>query len=504
MREGQDDRDRRLARLRALRDDGRDPYLIERYARTHRAAVVVERFAEVEGAPVSLAGRVVSCRVMGRAAFADLQDETGRVQLYARRDDLGQGPYDEFRSLDIGDIVGVEGTVFRTRTGEISVHLTGWVLLAKCLRPLPIGKESEGKHFAGLSDVEQRYRMRYVDLLVNPGARDVLVRRSRMVQAVRRFLDGRGFLEVETPVLQEEAGGAAARPFVTHHNALDRDFKLRISLELYLKRLIVGGLDRVYEIGRVFRNEGVSTRHNPEFTMLELYQAYANLEDIMELVEDLYVEVCTAVNAEPRFVYRAPGAAGEAADEVIDLSRRPWRRLPILDGIARYAGITPEELDDLPGARRACERVGVPADCETTVGGLIEKLHERFTQPNLVQPTFVTDFPLETSPLAKKRPDAPRLTRRFEVYAATQELGNAFSEINDPVDQRERFENQLRLRAAGDQEAHPMDEDFLRALEYGMPPTGGLGIGIDRLAMVLMGQSSIRDVLLFPLLRPET
>jgi len=322
---------------------------------------------------------------------------------------------------------------------------------------------------------------------------------------MRRFLEGQGFLEVETPVLQLVAGGAAARPFLTHHNALDYDFKLRISLELYLKRLIVGGLEKVYEIGRVFRNEGMDTRHNPEFTLMELYQAYANLDDMMDLVEAMYVAICQDVNGAPSMVYRK--TTREGVEEVpIDLAARPWRRLPMLEGIQQYAGVAPEEFVTLERAKAACERAGlsrVDLDRENTLGGLIEKLHEVYTQPNLIEPTFITDFPTETSPLAKKRQDNPALTRRFEVYLATQELGNAFSEINDPIDQRERFEAQGLQRAAGDEEAHPMDEDFLLALEYGMPPTGGLGIGVDRLAMVLTGAESIRDVILFPLMRPD-
>ncbi len=314
---------------------------------------------------------------------------------------------------------------------------------------------------------------------------------------MRRFLEARGFLEVETPMLQLVAGGAAARPFMTHHNKLDHDFKLRISLELYLKRLIIGGYEKVFEIGRVFRNEGVSSRHNPEFTMMELYQAYANLEDMMELVEAMCEAICRQVNGGPEFTI---------AGHTIDLSARPWQRLPMLEGIRKYAGIAPEELTSLDRAKAACERVRAPIDLskEHLLGGLIEKLHELYTQPNLIQPTFITDFPVETSPLAKKRPDDPMLTRRFEIYFATQELGNAFSEINDPLDQRERFEAQAAQREAGDEEAHPMDEEFLQAMEYGMPPTGGLGIGLDRLAIVLTGAESIRDVILFPLMRPES
>ena len=533
--EEHDIRAQRIAKLQALREKGQDPFAIERFDRSHSAAEILEAFPILEdtgflaelvaeqgfsvveppvppdGPPAPpapgarFAGRIVAIRLMGKASFAHLQDETAKLQIYVRREDIGEDAFEEFKDLDIGDILGVEGYVFRTRTGEISLHVSGYTLLAKCLRLLPIGKEREGEHFSALSDVELRYRMRYLDMLANPEARDVLLNRCKLVSAVRRFLDERGFIEVETPVLQVEAGGAIARPFKTHHNALDYDFKLRISLELYLKRLIVGGIEKVYEIGRVFRNEGLSSRHNPEFTLLELYEAYTDLDGMMDLVEEMYAYACTAIKGEPEFTYfGALPSGGESEEGVkIDFSRRPWTRLPILKGIEEYAGILPDELAGLDSAKAACERVGVPTEREHTVGGIIEKLHERFTQPNLIQPTFITDFPLETSPLAKKHPRNPNLTRRFEVYTATQELGNAFSEINDPLDQRERFENQVKQRAMGDEEAHPMDEDFLRALEYGMPPTGGLGVGIDRLAMILTGAPSIRDVIFFPLLRPE-
>ncbi|MGC8667322.1 MAG: lysine--tRNA ligase [Chthonomonadales bacterium] len=492
-------RAQRIAWLQELRARGIDPYAVERYPRTATAQQILADDQSFTGVSVRAAGRLVAVRIMGKASFAHIQDETGRIQIYVKRDVVGDDAYERFKQLHIGDILGVEGEVFRTRTGEITIQAASYTLLALCFRPLPIGKERDGRHYSGLQDVELRYRMRYVDLLANPEARAILVKRIKLVQAIRRYLDSRGFLEVETPVLQAEAGGAAARPFRTHHNALDTDFKLRISLELYLKRLIVGGFEKVYEIGRVFRNEGISTRHNPEFTLLELYQAYANLEDMEDLVEDMYVAVATAVNGSPRFLTRTPGGA----EVEVDFSQRPWPRIPILEGIRRYASIEPQELADLQSARSAAARAGLCVESEHTLGGIIEKLHEHFTQPHLIHPTFITDFPVETSPLAKKHPDNPSLTRRFEVYAATQELGNAFSEINDPLDQRERFANQLAQRAAGDEEAHPMDEDFIRALEYGMPPTGGLGIGIDRLAMVLTGASSIRDVIFFPLLRPE-
>jgi lysyl-tRNA synthetase class 2 len=494
----------RFERLQELRSQGIDPYAIERFDRTHSSTEIVESFDALEGQEVVIAGRLYQPRIMGKAAFADVRDEAGRIQIYVKRDDVGVESYERFKHLlHSGDILGVKGTVFRTRTGEISIHATEYTVLALCLRTMPVGKEVDGERHGAMTDVEQRYRMRYVDLHANPASRDILVKRIKIVQAIRRHLEDKGFLDVETPVLQVEAGGAAARPFKTHHNALDYDFKLRISLELPLKRLIVGGFEKVYEIGRVFRNEGLSTRHNPEFTLLELYQAYTDLDGMMELVEEMYAAACTAVNGEPHFIYRKEGEDGSVVEEVVDMGAMPWKRLPILEGIRQYSGIEPHELTELESAKRACERVGVPTEKENTVGGIIEKLHERFTQPHLIQPTFITDFPIETSPLAKKRQDNPALTRRFEVYMATQELGNAFSEINDPIDQRERFENQVSQRAAGDDEAHPMDEDYIRALEYGMPPTGGFGGGIDRLAMVLTGAQSIREVILFPLLRPE-
>lgn len=492
------------SRLKALREQGVDPYSIERFERTHHAAEIVEQFDTMEGQSVRIAGRLFQPRIMGKAAFADLRDESGRVQIYIRRDDVGEEAYERFKHLiGNGDILGVTGEVFRTRMGEISIHVREYTVLALCHRTMPVGKEVEGERHGAMTDVEQRYRMRYVDLHANPQSREMLVKRIKIVQAMRRFLDARGYLEVETPVLQVEAGGAAARPFKTHHNALDYDYKLRISLELPLKRLIVGGFEKVYEIGRVFRNEGISTRHNPEFTLLELYEAYTDLDGMMDLVEEMYAAACVAVNGEPRFTYRREGPDDSITEEVVDLGARPWRRLPILDGIREFAGVQPEELTKLHSAKAALERVGIPSEKEHTVGGIIEKLHERFTQPHLIQPTFITDFPIETSPLAKRSPSDPALTRRFEVYIATQELGNAFSEINDPIDQRERFLNQLEQRAAGDEEAHPMDEDYIRALDYGMPPTGGFGGGIERLAMVLTGAQSIRDVILFPLLRPE-
>lgn len=505
----------RLEKLEQMRQLGSDPFAVERYDRHAEirkadgttapvepySADVIRAFEENEpkaageGAPaveVSLAGRIVSLRIMGKASFAHIDDRAGRVQLYMKGDELGE-TYEIVKLLDLGDFVGVEGFMFRTRTGEVSVHVRKLTVLSKSIRPIPFGKEKGDQHWYGLQDVEQRYRQRYVDLVTNADSRAAFEKRSRVVRAIREFYDSRGYLEVETPVLQSVAGGAAARPFLTYHNALEHEFHLRISLELYLKRLIVGGLERVYEIGRVFRNEGLSPRHNPEFTLLESYEAYAELEDVMDLVEDMFRHIC-------RTLYG--GTAFEYQGETIDLAG-PWKRLPMLEGIRRYAGVEPEAFASLESALAAMERLGLPTEQEHLVGGIIEKIHERFVQPNLVQPTFITDFPVETSPLAKKRQDNPNLTRRFEVYLAKQETGNAFSEINDPIDQRERFDQQGKMRAAGDEEAHPMDEDFLRALEYGMPPTGGLGIGVDRLVMIFCNEVNVRDIILFPQMKPE-
>jgi len=506
----------RIEKLDAMKALGCDPFAAERY---ERYAVVrrpdgaeepVEPFSSdvtaayeacepKEGSEepaaevnVSLAGRVVSFRAMGKASFAHIEDRKGKIQLYLKNDDLGDD-YELAKLLDLGDFVGIEGFVFRTRMGEVTVHARKLTVLAKSIRPIPFGKEKGDQHWYGLHDIEQRYRQRYLDLITNADSRRAFENRSKIIRAVREFYDNRGYLEVETPVLQSVAGGAAARPFTTYHNALERDFHLRISLELYLKRLVVGGLERVYEIGRVFRNEGISTRHNPEFTMLESYEAYANLEGVMELVEDLYRHVCRSIYGTTTFEHQG---------ETIDLAG-PWKRLPMLQGIEQYAGVKADAFASLESALAAMKGLELDISQEHMTGGIIEKIHERFVQPNLIQPTFITDFPIETSPLAKKRQDNPRLTRRFEVYLAKIECGNAFSEINDPIDQRERFDQQGTMRAAGDEEAHPMDEDFIRALEYGMPPTGGLGIGIDRLVMLFTDQDAIRDVILFPQMKPE-
>jgi len=492
----------RREKLTRLREQGLDPFAAERYERTHINREAVTAFETWEAAgpheaaePIHarLAGRVFVKRRMGKATFVDLHDESGRIQLYLKRDLLGEERFEQLDLLDPGDFLGVEGSLFRTRTGEVTLEVHALEYLAKALRPLPFGKTADGEHYSDVTDVEFRYRQRYADLAVHAEVREHFRRRSLILRGIRDFFDARGYVEVETPILQAVAGGAAARPFNTHHNALDYDFHLRISLELYLKRLMVGGFEKVYELGRVFRNEGISTRHNPEFTLLESYEAYVNLEDIERLVEDLVADLAVRLYGRPAIPHR--GAEISVAP--------PWRRLPMLEGIRQYAGVEAAAFDSFESARAAGAGLGLDMERETHVGGIIEKIHERFVQPRLTEPTFITDFPLETSPLAKKRPDNPRLTRRFEGYIASYELANAFSEINDPLDQRERFQAQLALKEAGDEEAHPMDEDFLRALEYGMPPTGGLGIGIDRLVMLLTDTESIRDVLLFPQMRPE-
>lgn len=494
MSEDRSIRDVRLEKLAALRELGQDPFANERFERTHTPAELKKRFDEIGGeASVRTAGRVTSLRFMGKAAFADISDGDDRIQVYLRKDDLGETSWAGAQQLDIGDHLGVAGNLFVTKTGENSLYAREIVVLSKSLQVLPIGKIKDGESWYGLTDTEQRYRHRHLDLICNPEARKMLLDRMRVVRAVRRYLDSLGYLEVETPILQTVAGGAAARPFKTHYNAYDIDVKLRISLELYLKRVICGDVPKVYEIGRVFRNEGVSNRHNPEFTLLEFYEAYSNLEDIMKVVEDMFRAVALEVF----------GSTVVRSGEVeIDFGP-DWRRVDLLQALEDLAGVSPGELSDLASAKRALERCGISSEKENNVGGIIEKLLERFVEPTLVQPAFVIGYPIETSPLAKKDPNRPGFTRRFEGYVRGREVCNAFSEINDPIDQRERFEQQLRQSAAGDDEAHPMDEEFLFALEGGMPPTGGCGIGIDRMAMLLTGADTLREVLLFPMMKPE-
>ena len=488
----------RLEALAAIRARGTDPYPYS-WDVTMQVCSVLETYDDAEhadgGLVVSVAGRISSKRVMGKAAFMDLQDSTGRIQVYVRRDDLPQGYYNEVfkRLLDLGDIVGIEGFLFRTRMGEVTIHATRFQLLAKALRPMPAGKSADDQQFHALADKELRYRRRYVDLTVNPDVRGVFAKRAKMISLLRRFLDERGYVEVETPALQPMYGGAAARPFVTHHNALDMPLFLRIADELYLKRLIVGGFDGVYEIAKDFRNEGLSRYHNPEFTMLELYVAYKDYGWMMELVETMLSHVARGIHGStdvPRGEHRLSFAP-------------PWPRIPFFDAIR-----TQTELD-LYGKERdviaeAAEGLGLEVDASMGKGKLLDEIFSETVEPSLIQPTFIIDYPLELSPLAKRHRSTPGLVERFEGFCNGRELCNAFSELNDPEDQRERLEEQRRLAGKGDAEAMPVDEDYLRALEYGMPPTAGLGVGIDRLAMVMTDQPSIRDVILFPLLRPES
>ena len=488
---------RRREELAALRARGIDPYP-HAFERTALSAGIVEAFRDGEpAASVAVAGRIMSLRRMGKASFFHLEDARGRIQVYLRRDDLGES-YDAFRLMDLGDIVGVEGFVFRTKTGEVSVHARRLVLLAKSLRPLPVPKEKvmeDGTRtvFDPFSDKELRYRQRYVDLIANPGVREVFRRRARIIATIRRVFDERGFLEVETPVLQPQYGGAFARPFVTHHNALDIDLYLRIADELYLKRLIVGGYDGVYEIAKDFRNEGMDRSHNPEFTMLELYVPYRDYRWMMTLVEELIAAVALALN----------GSTAVASPRGTIEFAPPWRRVTMFDAIREQTG---ESLRGKPVAelRRVARALHVPLEEGDGAGRIIDAIFGEKVEPHLVQPTFITDYPLEMSPLAKRHRSEEGLVERFEAICNGQELCNAFTELNDPLDQRGRFEEQMRAREHGEAEVQPLDEDYLRALEYGMPPTAGLGIGIDRLTMLLTGEESIRDVILFPQMKPET
>lgn len=509
MSEEKSIRDIRLEKLDRLRELNHDPFRVERFDRTGSAedllALVPDSPPEdYRGSDVTFAGRLVSYRLMGKAGFAHISDGDGKIQAYFKKDELGEVGWEVYNLLDIGDHIGVEGYLFITRTGEKSIHVTKLTPLSKSLQVLPLGKEKDGQRWYGLEDVDQRYRHRHLDLLSNPEARDMLVKRSRIVTAVRKYFDQAGFLEVETPLLQLEAGGAAARPFLTHYNAYDIDVKLRISLELYLKRLICGDLPKVFEIGRVFRNEGVSNRHNPEFSLLEWYEAYANLEDTMVRVEEIFRFVAEDVFGTAKVRIPIENRSDPSDPQALELDfSKSWRRLDLLTAIEEHSGIKPSELQEVDSAKAAMARVGLPTEKENNLGGIIEKLLEHFVEPTLIEPTFIINYPIETSPLAKKHPENPRLTRRFEGYVRGREVCNAFSEINDPIDQRERFEQQIGERAKGDDEAHPMDEEFIYALEAGMPPTGGCGIGMDRLAMTLTGAATLREVILFPTMRPE-
>lgn len=487
MSDQTDQRTVRLNKLAALRERGADPFVRTGYERTHGTAELTERFEELEGQTVAIAGRLTALREHGKSAFADLADVSGSVQLFMRQNNLGEEGLAAFVDLDLGDIIGVTGTLMRTRSGEISVEGMEFTLLAKALRPLP-------EKFHGLKDPELRYRQRYVDLIVNPDSRRMLEARSKMIASLRRTLEARGFMEFQTPILQPIYGGANARPFTTHHNALDMTLYMRIAPELYLKRLLVGGFERVYELGQCFRNEGVDARHNPEFMLLEAYQAYGDWEDMMELMEAIVFEAAAEVCGGPKLNYRG---------HEIDVTP-PFRRLKLLEAVADATGVDFSVLETDDVAREACAELDLGNTEADSWGGLLEKCFDRYVQPDLIQPTFVTEYPTRISPLAKAMPDRPDTTFRFEMFIGTEECGNAFSELNDPLDQRARFEQQAAARAAGDEEAHPLDEDFITALEHGMPPAGGMGMGVGRLAMLLLDAPNFREVLAFPLLKART
>lgn len=475
----------RINKLEALRAKDIDPYG-QAFSISHHARDILDNFDALEGQNVSVAGRIHTMRAHGKSSFAHIIDVTGQIQIYAKIDQLGEECYNSFKDLDLGDIIGVQGKVFRTRRGEVTVDVEGVTLLSKALRPLP-------DKWHGLKDVEIRYRQRYLDLIVNPDVREVFVTRSQIINGMRRFLDERGFLEVETPMMHAIPGGATARPFVTHHNALDIDLYLRIAPELYLKRLLVGGLEKVYEINKNFRNEGISTRHNPEFTMMELYQAYSDYKGMMELSEEMISHVALQVLGTTEITYQG---------QEISL-RPPWKRITMVDVVKEITGFDLDSYSTDEEAVRGARDIGVEVKDNFTRGQVLNEIFEERVESKLIQPTFILDYPLEVSPLAKKKHDSPDFVYRFEGFMVGMELLNAFTELNDPIDQRERFEDQVRQRQKGDDEAHMMDEDYVTALEYGMPPAGGLGVGIDRLIMILTDSPSIRDVILFPLMRPQ-
>ena len=471
-------------KLANLQEAGKDPFQITKYDVTHHSTDIKNNFEELEGKTVRIAGRVMSKRVMGKASFCNVQDLPGNIQVYVARDSIGEESYADFKKYDVGDIVGIEGEVFKTKTGEISVHAANVTLLSKSLQILP-------EKFHGLTNTDIRYRQRYTDLIMNQDVKDTFVKRSKIISAIRRYLDGQGFLEVETPMLVSNAGGAAARPFETHYNALDEDVKLRISLELYLKRLIVGGMERVFEIGRVFRNEGLDTRHNPEFTLMELYQAYTDYYGMMDLTENMFRYVAQEVCGTTVIPY---------AEETIDLGK-PFERLTMVDAVKKYAGVDFDQIPDTAAAKKLADEKGVHYEARHEKGDILNLFFEEFVEEHLIQPVFIMDHPVEISPLTKRKPDKPDYVERFELFIYGREMCNAYSELNDPIDQRERFKAQEAALAAGDEEANTTDEDFMNALEIGMPPTGGIGYGIDRLVMLLTNSPAIRDVLLFPTMK---
>ena len=476
----------RREKLADLQANGKDPFVITKYDQTHHSLEIKENFEELAGKEVSIAGRMMSKRVMGKASFCNVQDLQGNIQSYVARDSIGEESYKEFKKMDVGDVIGITGEVFETKTGEKSIHASSVTLLSKSLQILP-------EKFHGLTNTDIRYRQRYVDLIMNPDVKQTFINRSKILSAIRRYLDGQGFLEVETPMLVSNAGGAAARPFETHFNALDEDFKLRISLELYLKRLIVGGMERVYEIGRVFRNEGLDTRHNPEFTLMELYQAYTDYNGMMDLTENLYRHVAQEVLGTTVIEYNGVQ---------MDLGK-PFERITMVDAVKKYAGVDWNEVETLEQARELAKEHHVEFEERHKKGDILALFFEEFAEEHLIQPTFVMDHPIEISPLTKKKPENPEYTERFEFFMNGWEMANAYSELNDPIDQRERFKAQEELLAQGDDEANTTDEDFLNALEIGMPPTGGIGFGIDRMCMLLTDSAAIRDVLLFPTMKSQ-
>ena len=476
----------RREKLAELQQNGKDPFVITKYDQTHHSQEIKDHFDELEGKQVSIAGRMMSKRVMGKASFCNVQDLQGNIQSYVARDSVGEENYKEFKKLDVGDVIGITGEVFRTKTGEMSIHASHVTLLSKSLQILP-------EKFHGLTNTDTRYRQRYVDLIMNPEVKDTFIKRSRIISAIRKYLDGQGFMEVETPMLVANAGGAAARPFETHFNALNEDLKLRISLELYLKRLIVGGLEKVYEIGRVFRNEGLDTRHNPEFTLMELYQAYTDYNGMMDLTENLYRHVAQEVLGTTKIVYN---------DIEMDLGK-PFERITMVDAVKKYAGVDWNEVETLEQARELAKEHNIEFEERHKKGDILNLFFEEYVEEHLVQPTFVMDHPIEISPLTKKKPENPDYVERFEFFMNGWEMANAYSELNDPIDQRERFAQQDANAAAGDEEAEHTDEDFLNALEIGMPPTGGIGFGIDRMCMLLTNSAAIRDVLLFPTMKSQ-